>query len=65
MSCDSTDRRRVHNHTQTKRREPEGLSGACVCDCAVVESLKYDKHPDPLPPRHTGNLIRIDRHRDS
>lgn len=40
MSCDSTDRRRAHQHAQTVGERLERQSAECICDCAVVESLK-------------------------
>jgi len=60
MSCDSTDQRWAHHYAQAGREKLERQSEECLCDCAVVESLKSrHRHTEGGSSKQASNIIKI------
>jgi len=60
MSCDSTDQRRAQRFTQSAGEKQDNQSSDCMCDCAVVESLKGSGTRSEISPaRQVNNIIYI------
>ena len=66
MSCDSTDRYRAHHYAQVRKEKSEKRFEECLCDCAVVDSLKSHQAPGEISSSHeVSNIIPLNPKRNS